>query len=288
MKNDKELSEVLEAASTDYLMDDNDGIVLDIYCKFFNDFINKKVKKIRQNATAAADSVSQTLKVWIQNTSKIIKFNNENTLRDEKDFVVIQNEKECKKEDKETNPIDWALRFVHILLDRESGASEQKEKKALSNQKADVIFDHVEGAFDHFIFALAKAFTKVTDIVDEVIIRHEDVAFEFMASRSTDKKMDVSRNNSITGSANDDNLEKKITFDFEDKNAPEEWKIFFHASHEMDDEEEDAVIVEFPAYGVISLSSQDTDSAKSEKDDYCNEAENDDEDDSWAMLEDDM
>jgi len=285
MRNDNELSEVLEAVCTDYLMEDNEGIVLDIYCEFVDNFMNMEVKKIRKNATAAADKVFRKMKVWIEKTSKIFDIDNEKTLTDAEDFVVVQNDKECKDADKEKTPINWALKFVHILLEDETDVTAQKAKKALRHQKADLIFDRVEGAFDHLTFALVEGYSKVNDFIDEVIARHEDAAREFMV-RSTEKKMDIPRNNSITGSRSGEDSEKKIIFDLEDKNAPEEWKIFFDASHEED--EEGAVIVEFPEDGVISLSSQDSDGSKSSEYDCCNEAANFDDDDSWAMLDNEM
>ena len=304
MKNDKELSDILEAACTDSLMDDNEGIILDIHCNFFNDFMCEEVKKIRQSATDAAENVMKTMKAWIEKSSKMLK--NSKSYKNEVEFVVVGKDgKECDQVDKNANPVDWAMRFVHMLLMPET-QSGQEVKKALRNQKAEVIFDRIEDAFDHLTFALVGGFAILSDIFDETVARHEDAVREFVVEQSADKDLSYSpvlnissKSNSIAEVAGEDaeekislNCEEKISFDCKHKNAPEEWKIFFESSPtEEEEEEEDAVLIESPMDDVISLSSEDASIAKSDKGVSLNEAEIDDDDDddsSWTMLDDDM
>jgi hypothetical protein len=304
MKNNKELSDILEAACTDSLMDDNEGIVLDIHCNFFNDFMCEEVKKIRQSATYAAENVIKTMKAWIEKTSKML--NNSKSFENEEEFVVVGKDgKECEQVDKDANPVDWAMRFVHILLMPETQSGQKVKKalmnqKALRNQKAEVIFDRIEDAFDHLTFALVGGFAILSDIFDETVSRHEDAVREFTVERSSDKDLSHSpvSNNSISELADEEaekdasfNCEEKISFNCEDKNAPEEWKIFFESSPTEDEEEEDAVFIESPTDDVISLSSEDASIANSDKGVSLHEAEIDDDDDddsSWTMLDDDM
>ena len=194
-----------------------------------------------------------------------------------------------------------------LMPETQSG---QEVKKALRNQKAEVIFDRIEDAFDHLTFALVGGFAILSDIFDETVARHEDAVREFVVEQSADKDLSYSpvlnissKSNSIAEVAGEDaeekislNCEENISFDCEDKNAPEEWKIFFESSpadeeEEEEEEEEDAVLLESPMDDVISLSSEDASIAKSDKGGNLNEAEIDDDDDddsSWTMLDDDM
>ena len=295
MKNNKELSDILEAACTDSLMDDNEGIILDIHCNFFNDFMCEEVKKIRQSATDAAEHVFKTMKAWIEKTSKML--NNSKSVKNEMEFVVVGKDgKECEQLDKDANPADWALRFVNILLMPETQRGE-KVKKALRNQKVEGIFDRIEDAFDHLTFALVGGFAMISDIVEETVARHENAVREFTVERIADKDLAhppvlniSSRNNSIAEFA-DEEADTNISFNCEDKNAPEEWKIFFESSptEQEEEEEEDAVVIDSPIDDVISLSSEDTSSATSDKGGLNGAAIDDDDDDSsWTMLDDEM
>ena len=306
MKNDKELSDILEAACTDSLMDDNEGVILDIHCNFCNDFMCEEVKKIRQSATDAAENVMKTMKAWIEKSSKMLK--NYKSYKNEEEFVVVGKDgKECEQVDKEPNPADWAMRFVHMLLMPET-QSGQEVKKALRNQEAEVIFDRIEDAFDHLTFALVGGFAILSNIFDKTVARHEDAVREFAVEQSADKDLSYypdlnisSKSNSIAELADEEaqkeisfDCEEKNSFNCEDKNAPEEWKIFFEPSTTEEEEEkgkEDAVLLESPMDDVISLSSEDVSIAKSYKGGNLNEAEIDDDDDddsSWTILDDDM
>ena len=263
MSDNKQVTDVLENACADHLMDDNDGTILEIHCSFANKKCDR-VKKIRSSASATAEIVMKTLKNWVEKAS--IQMNKTVDFKSDKEYVVVDDEKKQKL----NSPSDWANRFVHFLFHPEEM---QKNTEKYSPGAAIDLKD----TLDTFALDVVEGFTRVFDLVDEIITRHE-VAH---ASRCVKKWNAAKLKNEEELPHLDLNLGKgvEIVFDVDGKNAPEEWKILFgNESISLD-----AVLLEAPiADDVISISSDDDTLGIGN----CDVSGSDD--DSWTMLADEI
>jgi hypothetical protein len=293
MTNDAQLTRALEKASVEYLMDDNDYVILDIHCKFVNTFKRDKMKNIRTNATAAADNVITTIKAWIEKAA--IVFNTpQKRDKGEDDYVVVAGDNEHKEKQ---GPAEWADRFVHFLRMPED------EYQASTNMHKDMAI--LEDTFDNFLLAVAQGFDRASDIIVEAMARQEDLAREVFA-RTKPNRIEshapitvFHRSESLSSSDSEEETDVdngvEIEFDRSDKNTPEEWEIFFggssNACSASSGGRSDAgsassgVVIHAPtADDVVSISSDESDDTFAE----CNEEHIDhdeDSDGSWAILD---
>lgn len=200
LRNDNDLTTVLEEASTNHLMDDNDNFVLHIHCTFINTFkpfggkptfvTKDEMNMIRESATAAADNAKKTMKTWLEKATKIFqKF-----VTEDDDYVVVVSNKKSKKND--VDPVEWASRFVEFLFtDRQRPVLVKKPKSAVKcvNKKLIVVQkqeqrkeSHLDAA-EQMLDAAVDGFTMATDILAEVVLRHEEVLQNFFMTRKNKK-----------------------------------------------------------------------------------------------------
>jgi len=242
---------------------------------------------------------------------------------------------EGKKSTGSLKPAEWASRFVEIMCAQDEFMNYRRDvyyarkrpfKPASASHSTpasrprvdkEVMLHHAEDAFDHFANLVAEGFSRASDIVVEVVSRHEEILRDFYEHKSSGVHNKFRDDISAAGSSSkaslvsssgseceDESVAGKgveIVFDTSDKSAPEEWKIFF-GSGVSDDE----VLIEVPdAQDVMSFSSDDfledgpVPTAKSgpteediisfsseEFEEEHQEGEKSQDDDSWAMLDD--
>lgn len=284
--NDEELTKVLEAAAMQHLMDDNENVILRIHCTIINQFRCKEAEKIRQEATAAAENVVKTLKEWMKKASRFVSDHAAKMTHE--DFVVVSDKPEQKGENHHDNPIDWASRFVQVLLLPEKEqlnlASTSTKKSTL--KKEEELLNQYDEAIDAIAGSVIKGFHIFSTFIVKAIEEHQDAKrcdiLSLSSSPSLAESASISSSSSkVSCTMSDDVVEEQgveIVFDSTGKkDAPEEWKIFFG---EPAKEEEEPVLITNPCNaGVISVSSCD-ESSSFEEVDHSDEV-------SWAMLSDD-
>lgn len=286
MANDEEMRQVLEKACTDHLMDDNEDTILDIYCTFRNKKYKEsdRMKKIRAGASIAADNVMKTLKNWVEKAVEMLK-------NEEHEYVVVN-------EDKGKNSLsadDWANRFVSILFSPEEMRAQQKKDRCFN----------VKNTLDSIALDAVEGFTRIFDLVDEVVAHHQ-LSHATRAERWESMKPthNVVMEKKDVEDCVDIDQGVEIVFDPESRSKPEEeWKVFSHGINSEDDDEDDlsfsdddAVLLESPVNDSFSINSDDIVSIGSDDTvaadncevsvtfDKCEVSDSDD--DSWAMLDD--
>lgn len=302
--DDARFSDLLEKYCSGYLMDDtNDDVVLEVYCQFSDQYWQKG--KQRQRGADAADNMVKTMKNWVNKASNAFK-KMQNKMEQNKvgaDFVEIDDQGQEKKKSVYGNPIEqWTTNFVRVVLNE---GAKQKTKKIVNSQE--VVMEKVEHAFDIFAFTLLKVCKEASGLLEDFVVRHEDAIHDvFMIAVGQEPRsvLDARLACSLSAPAVEEEptVEEtaNISYDQDDKNAPEEWKIFFEK-----EENNNGVVLERPnTDDVISISSEEQSSSSDESsivhvdaamdvlDKYAvpdkETAEEVEDDDSWAMLDDEM
>lgn len=281
----------------------NDDFVLEVYCQFIDQYWKKG--KQRQRGADTADNAVKTMKHWVHKASNAFK-KMQNKMEQNKvgaDFVEIDGQGQEKKKSVYGNPIEqWTANFVRVVLNE---GAKQKTKKIVNSQE--VVMEKVEHAFDIFAFTLLKVCKEASGLLEDFVVRHEDAIHDvFMIAVGQEPRsvLDARLACSLSAPAVEEEpiVEEtaNISYDQDDKNAPEEWKIFFEK-----EENSNGVVLERPnADDVISISSEEQSSSSDESsivhvdaamdvlDKYAvpdkETAEEVEDDDSWAMLDDEM
>jgi hypothetical protein len=331
VKNDADLTAILEQSATNNLLDDNDNVILNLHCQFRNNYHESdQVKHIRASATAAADNVVLTLKKWLDSAQNFVQEKTKEFMSgrdDHNQFVFVSDGKPKQN----TSPVEWIDRFVTFLLYPEELGKQQQRKsppigatsstkeahksepskisvvKSTVQAKEEALLDIMEEISCSF----ADGVIVLSDKISKSITRTLSRLLEPLSSSENDA---ISPSSSVSSISNNtsvpsiqDVVEKdegvEIVYDKEDKNAPEEWKIFFDAdaNEGNDDEESDGnlsfteemvLVVDCPEE-VLSLASSniscDVSSDSTSFSNISREAskKSGDDDASWAMLEDD-
>lgn len=262
-KNDLDFTNVLEQAAEENLMDENEGILLEIYCGFTNNFQkNDNLKRFRQEASEAANNAIKKLTKWIQKASTV--FHKPDVCGEgDMDYVVVGDQNGSCGDD---NNIDkfWASRLIRFLASRDLERREVKISKSnYANEEASLI----ENVFDGVISFASELFT-------EMCYRNGDFFSQVMhRCHHTNENLNLPRKLSFQNvkTVPDENVEMtnndEIMFHPADEQAPEEWKIFFSGEIEKDtvfvsesveDDPDDAVIIDGPSLeDVKSVTSDD-------------------------------
>jgi hypothetical protein len=155
---DHEFTDILSKASSDSLMDDNEGVILDVHCKFVNDFKGPSpcdsddIRRLRESATVAADNAVNTMKSWVAKTNEFLNQNHDNLVRKkrEAEYVVLPTDDEEQLEKNnysmkrnasrhsEKGKNQWASRLVKFLFAPELYREEPKPKKYSDLPYADI------------------------------------------------------------------------------------------------------------------------------------------------------
>ncbi len=272
IRNGEELTQVLEAASTNQLLDDNDNVIMDIRCDFINHFQFNDGENLRREATAAADNVVKTLQEWIKKASIFVS-NRANQLAAH-DYVVVPDDNirgsksnnkhhddahKChNKDDHDYTPMEWAARFIQILLspEEEKGRSKNdlsswttvpKHNSSNSNHHTamtsdihlmmDQYEDTIESIADTVVTGFNRAskfFIAVAKDFDEMAQKNKNKKNqnnEDVLSLSSSPSLSESSSSYSSTEDNEEDVVKgeegvEIIFGKKDGNS-EEWKIFF-------------------------------------------------------------
>lgn len=261
--NDLDFTHVLEQASEENLMDENEGILLEIHCGFTNNFQkNDNLKKFRQEASEAANNALKKLTKWIQKASTA--FHKPVVCGEgDMDYVVVGDQNGSCVDDNEMDKL-WASRLIRFLASRDLEKREVKiNKSKYSNEEASLI----ENVFDGVISFANELFTEICyrngDFFSQLMHRHHH----------SNENLNLPRNLSFENVkfAPDENVEMKnkdeIMFHPADEQAPEEWKIFFSGTVEKDTvfvcesveaDSDDAILIHGPSLeDVKSITSDD-------------------------------
>mmetsp|Transcript_2033 Transcript_2033/g.2387 ORF Transcript_2033/g.2387 Transcript_2033/m.2387 type:complete len:396 (+) Transcript_2033:68-1255(+) len=288
MMNSHDLTNVLEEASTIGLMNDNDNIVVDIYCTFVNTYKFHQGEILLESATAAAGNAKKAVKTWLDKATNLF----ERFVTDD-DFVIVR-----KKESKDNvDAVEWASRFVHFLFTERPTHSKKPRvhKKVPPKVQKESPLETAEDMLDLAIVG----FTVTTHLLSEAFLRHEEAFRSFFKLRRKNMKAcqtSSHSNDSITSSkaslsnvpspVNDDenfNLDRGVEIEFDPENVnneltDDEWKIFFTNSVK-----EEPVLLDIPSEDdVISISSDEF----VECEPNSSSSDDDSDNDSWAMLDD--
>jgi hypothetical protein len=260
-ENDADFTEVLEQAAEDNLLDENDNMILEIYCRFTNNFHkNDNMKNIRKQASEAANNALKKLKRWIQNASTAL-----HKPVEDMDYIVVSDTNKSFGDKKEEIDKFWASRVVRFLAFRDLGKEETESKFNGANEQVFLI----ENVFDGVISFANEFFT-------EICYRNGDFLGQVMDRRRRRKaNLNISRTFSLDEikMMPDKSMEienrEEIMFHPADEQAPDEWKIFFSDAVEKDtvfvcksdeDDTGDAIFVRRPDLNDVKSVDSDNDS----------------------------
>jgi len=294
VKNDADLTRVLEQSSSEHWMDDNDDIILHINCCFSSNYTFVESEHFRKRATIAADNAKKKMKIWVEKASAIFH----NLISDGDDFVVVNKTYSKSSRGKNVDngdnadPLEWATRLVHLMFDPNNGmlrnpkTKEILSKKEKKNDTLATTEDMLEVAIEGFAMA--------SDIVSEALLRQEQLLRDFFNPKKNNSEcpsppLSVSSYSSKASiesvNVSDEDhcdLDRGVEIEFATENdndqlTSDEWKIFFTTSNE--EESEDVVVLDIPCYrDVISISSEEFVQCE---DDFSMASSND----SWALLD---
>lgn len=300
ISNDVDFTEALEIASVERFLDDNDGILLHVHCKFVSQFKNKySAKRIRISSTEAADNGLKIMREWMKKAADFFAH------RNNEQFVLVTQHDDRSDGGKDNNkknkpsPADWAGRFVHFLLTPpEKHTKEQKESAAMVSRQ-------LENTLDIFANAAVEGFNRITDAISQAVVSQQAAnnnntfanVFRQSSRNCQHQQLDASISPSLSvslsshsaSSFEDPIAEQGIEIIFNEsansnsKNTSAEWKIFFGDNSSVGD----AVLIESPAgCDVISLApTSDGEESFEDVKMVVQQQKQQDDDDSWAMLD---
>ena len=137
VKNDADLTRVLEQSSSEHWMDDNDDIILHINCCFSSKYTFVEGEHFRKRATIAADNAKKKMKIWVEKASAIFH----HLISDGDDFVVVGKTHSKSSGGKNVDdgdnadPLEWATRLVHLMFDPNNGMFRNPKAKEIFPEK---------------------------------------------------------------------------------------------------------------------------------------------------------
>lgn len=323
IKNADELTRVLEAASMNQLVDDNDNIILEIHCDFINEFTFDEGAKLRREATAAADNVVRTLRQWMKKASTFVS-NHAHKLTPH-DFVVVSEDLDQNKNNKDHDhsPIEWAARFIEVLLLPEAtndlhswttvpknfdrSTSTSTTKRVSSDELIDQYEDTLENIATSVVKGLECASKFFLDAIKECEKQMNQNQQKNMNSdvlsissgpslaESSCISSASSSSSSVKSSTDDVVVEQGVEIIFDKKGnnneKSEEWKVFFGegVGKEGDDNvavDDDAVLINHICNSeIVSVSSSVKEDDMSSFEEL-SDKDSESDNASWAMLSD--
>ena len=248
--NHNELTRALDIAASKHLLDDNDNIILHIHCEFRNQWRrsnsnhknhrDNRVKKLRQEATGAADHVVKTLKIWVQratqfvhhhtsklgpedfvvvmtpNGTNVTKTTSTKTTTEEFDYEHVNNDnkRDSGNNNKEKDGMDWAARFVQALLFPETIHQQEESTKchlkSNSNSKitptaatsfAEQQLDQYEETIDAVADNIVKGFKVVSKFFVNTIVHAHQQQQKYNKNKNNDEVLSLSPSPSLAESA---------------------------------------------------------------------------------------
>jgi len=215
----------------------------------------EEMKKLHENASAAADNIVHTMKSWMARVRDFVE-NHQQRAKSADEFIVVQGTKE---KDLKEDPFAWASRFVQFLLVPEVAMN----GTGVSKEGNDVFFDLVQ----NIVSIIEESSARASDLIENAIAMHTQVQDSMKVNSTDDKSSNSSSHASPTPSLSDMSVEcSSEEGPVSIGNEAEEWKAFF------DDESfQDAVLIE----GDVDVTS-DISSFEDVK-------EMEDDDDSWVF-----
>jgi len=276
---DCELTEILEEAITNRLMDDNDGVILHIFCKYlYHSHLNDEAKKIRAAATAAADNAMRKMKFWVNNANRSLNKHVFPSSKIHKDYGPEYDVMADVSDDK-TAPkaLEWANRLAYFFIEPEkivrshNGPQKMKKRMAQIDSVENTIDILLQGVMKTSVFVSSGAMA-ASEFISSVIAEHSESTQEHVKTPITITSPDPSLDeNSIDSSKSmsTQGEEKgvEIIFDKKSTAGPSEWAIFFdlHSSESISmGSSEDGQLISLPD-GVLSCSSNDNHSSESDE-----------------------
>lgn len=274
VKDDADLTRVLEQSSSENWMDDNDDIILHINCCFSSNYTFVEGEHLRKRATIAADNAKKTMKIWIEKASALFH----NLISDDDDFVVVKKAQSKSSSRKHADngdnadPLEWATRLVHLMFDPNSGMLRNPKTKEIVSKKEKK--NDTLATTEDMLEVAIEGFTMVSDIVAEALLRQEQILRDFFnpkknRSERPSPPLSVSSYSSKgsiesvkVSDEEDCDLDKGVEIEFAPENdtdqlTSDEWKIFFTSSN-VEEESEDVVFLDIPCdQDVISISSEE-------------------------------
>lgn len=303
IRTDEDLTKALDMASSEHLMDDNDGVIFHVYCKFVNDhpssYDPEDVKKFRASATAAADRAVKKMKRWVSSAQRFIH-KKARIGKGSDDFVVVNDQK--NDDQKDDSPVEWASRFVEYLF-----APDLFEKDSVDRTR-EVIIRSFQTASGFAMESAERINIMMADFDKSVYNRKPAMSKESFPIPSPTPSLDGcsigSCASSVTVASKEEDKEEgvEIIFDPESNSPPEEWKIFF--GDNVQDKSpttdivsetgsfcsaDDGMMVDSPSGDVLSLPSSEAEESKvssTSSFSKINAPVGDNDDDSWALCDD--
>lgn len=221
IKDGKELTNVLEAASMKHLVEDNDDVILHIHCDFINEFHFAEGEKFRKEATAAADNVVKTLKDWIKKASTFVS-NHADKLAVH-DYVVVPNDEPRNKSKRDSgerkeehSPFEWAARFIEVLLSPEERGNPNNLSSWTTipknqNQKVDTtdsivdqsVVDQYDEILDNLTDSVGKGLQSASKFIFGIVKDYGEMAEKIQRSHNSnyDDVLSLSQSPSLAESA---------------------------------------------------------------------------------------
>lgn len=229
ISNNLDLSQILTKVAEENLMDDNDGVIIDIFCTFTNhwkivdDF---KMKIIRKQASATANNVIRKLTEWIHKASTV--FYKPVECSEDLDYVVLGTLENTKVHEEKIIGNDWASRMAHFLMPpKVMNQPIILVSKSEGEHKIHLVGQGLTSAFDSATFF-------ANEIMTEIWCRNGELMSQITDHYNRHSKKEVVTEDTINSkseiSVEDTvDLDKNIDILFQpfDENAPDEWKVFF-------------------------------------------------------------
>jgi len=206
----------------------------------------EEMKKLHDNASAAADNIVHRMKSWVTRVRDFVE-NHQQRTKGSEDFVIIQETKE-----KDADPFAWAARFVQFLLVPEV----TMDGTGISKEGNEVFFDLVK----NIVSIIEEGSARASDLIENAIAMHtQGQVSEEKSSQCPSIALPTPSLCDISAECSSEEEPESVD------NETEEWKAFF------DEPFQDAVLIE----GNVDVSSD----LSSFED--VNEIEDDD--DSWVF-----
>lgn len=274
---DCELTQILEGAIADRLMDDNDGVILHVFCKYqYHSPLNEEAKKIRAVATAAADNAMRQMKIWVTNANRSLEKHVFSGTKDHNDYGPEWDiMDEVNEEEDGPKALEWANRLAQFFIDPEdivrsdNGPLKMKKHMARIDSVENTINILLQGIMKTSELVLSGADT-ATEFIASVIAHHNESACEqvkttFVVTSPTPSFEDQSVESLKSILTLEEEKGVEIVFDRKSTAGPPDWAIFFdlHSSESISAaSSEDGQLIDLPEE-VLSCSSNENQSIQS-------------------------
>jgi len=244
---DSELTNILEEAITERLMDDNDEVILHIFCKYqylspFNfDEATQIRTHIRSAATTAGDNAMRQMKIWVTNAHQSLERRRSSISKVHKNYGPehdVMND--VNKEKDKSKPLEWASRLAQFfLVSEENSISEdeplkkKKKRVALTNSVENTMGILLQGVIKTSELVSTRTMT-AAEFVSSTITSHntstceqENTTIAITSPTTSCDNRSVESSKSLSTQEEEDDEEVVIIFNPESTAVPSECKIIF-------------------------------------------------------------